>query len=84
MGEEQAPQPAAPPQTIETGDVVWCRVSGRPWWPCVAFASWDDVQQWELPVSSEDRPALSGSEFVACFLKHYAVSYTHLTLPTKA
>ena len=46
MGEEQAPQQAAPPQAIETGDVVWCRVAGRPWWPCVAFASWDDVEAW--------------------------------------
>jgi hypothetical protein len=74
MGEEQAPQQAAPPQAIETGDVVWCRVAGRPWWPCVAFASWDDVEAWELPVASQDRPSLATGEFVACFLKHYEVA----------
>ena len=28
----------------------------------------------ELPVSSQDRPSLSSTEFVACFLKHYEVA----------
>ena len=25
----------------EQGSVVWAKIAGRPWWPCVVFSSWE-------------------------------------------
>jgi proteasome lid subunit RPN8/RPN11 len=73
MGEEPQ-EPQAAHDAYEAGDIVWCRVAGRPWWPCVAFASWDEVRAWELPVDTTDRLELTETQFVACFLRHYELA----------
>ena len=25
----------------QPGSVVWAKIAGRPWWPCVVFPSWE-------------------------------------------
>lgn len=47
-------------ELYQNGSVIWAKVPGRPWWPCVVFKSWEDVQRWG--VQTRQRGPLASHE----------------------
>ena len=74
MGEEQPPPQTRRRKPSRRATSSGARGRAAPWWPCVAFASWGDVQRGSCPSPVQTGRARHGSEFVACFLKHYELA----------
>ena len=34
--------------SVDTGTLVWAKMSGFPWWPAVTFKRWEDVDEWRI------------------------------------
>lgn len=55
----------------KSGGLAWAKLSGRPWWPCVVFSSWEELEAWKLPDEIDEKPAINAQQVICFFLGNY-------------
>lgn len=59
---EQKPKESPPPITLSVGDLVWTKVSGYPWWPCMVTSDPEINCHFKQKQKGEIKPLLHKTE----------------------
>jgi len=65
-------------QPYTSGSIAWGKMKSCPWWPCIIFSNWKEVELWNLPTKYPEKMSDIPEGFL---IAYFLGSYNHQILP---